>query len=433
MYKINDMETIITETQYTPEEEKIMEELFSKVKDLGLENYNIADKEQYEEIYNRSPIYREEFPTYSAFLEKVHVEELRNPLEGSILIHGFNSNLSEDDKNEIGIFSDTDVLRKVIKQGAIVSPSKRDLTRQELIRYKKASFDVNRVCFEARTGRETDGGGGGNYIDESFFAMPVSALEGIRISNDFAFGAKALAAYHENGVSIPLEKGILFLKASQLEELLPDIKARANVLNIDLAEYLNRYFRILPSEFKDKDVFWETITTSIEPSKDVKYHPTIFPKLQEKIREMGEIGAITTGKIAKEEELGESKLLKNTLLGSPSLKEEHNKVFRDYLSELKAFASIVKKDPEALREFPDLPDIYSFNFLADLYELTESDSNSAYKFRELLEIHEKFMNCEQERLKKIWEKRPEAVVKHLWRGKDDYGISPKYTHPDDLL
>ena len=425
------METITTESPYTPEEEKIRENLLNKVEELGIEHYHIPDKERYQNYYENSSDFRKNYPTYSDLLEKVHAERLRNPLEGAILIHGFQGNLPDPDKREIGISSDKDVLRKIIRQGAVVSPSKRQLTRQELLRYGDAYFDINRVCFEARTGRKGDGKGGGSYISGAFFAMPVSGLEGTKISNDIAFSGPAMAAYNEEGVSIPLEKGILFINEYDLKALLPDIKERSEILNIDLPEYLNKHFRILPSHFRNRNIFWKTVTASIEPSKEVKYHPTIVPKLQEKISTMGMREAFISEKIAEKKDLGEAKLLENTLLGSPYVKPEHNKQYLYYLSKLTKFASILKQNPEALREVPDLIDIHTFEFRAYLYELTEKDSVFAYKLRKLFDIYRNFQDYNQQRLKRIWEKRPEAIHKHTWQGEDTYVIANRYKHRDD--
>lgn len=425
------METITTENLYTPEEEKIREELFTKVKELELEHYHIPDKDRYKRYYENSSDFRNNYPTYSDLLEKVHAERLRNPLEGSILIHGFDSNLPASDKRELGISWDKDVLRKIIKQGAVVSPSKRELTRQELIRYGEAYFDVDRVCFEARTGRETDGEGGGSYIFGAFFAIPVSGLEGTRISNDIASSGSAMAAYNEEGVSIPLEKGIIFLNEYDLRDLLPDIKARAEMLNIDLAEYLNMHFRILPGNFKDQDIFWKVVKASIEPSKDVKYHPTIVPELQEKISAVGMRETFISEKTANKGDLGESKLLENTLLGSPYVKAEHKKDYLDDLHELTKFASILKENPQALREPPYLSDIHTFEFRADMYELTEKDSVFANNLRKLVEIYNNLITYNQERLRNIWKEKPEVIQKVTHNGKDTYRISNRYKHLDD--
>ena len=425
------MENITTEALYTPEEEKIREELFTKVKELELEHYYIPDKDRYKKYYEDSSDFRTNYPTYSDLLEKVYAEELKNPLEGAILIHGFDSNLSDPDKREIGISSDSDVLKKIIRQGAVVSPSKRELTRQELSRYGGAYFDVDRVCFEARTGRKTDGKGGGSYISGTFFAMPVSGLEGTKISNDIAFSDGAMAAYNEGGVSIPLEKGILFIHEYALRDLLPDIKARAEMFNIDLAEYLNKHFRILPGNFKDQDIFWKVVKASIEPSKDVKYHPTIVPKLKEKISEVGMREIFISEKFAEEKDLGESKFLKNTLLGSPYVKVEHNKEYLDLLQTLTKFVSILKEDPEALREFPHFYWFHDLEFLASMYDLTENDSKTAYKFRKIIEIYKNLEKYNQQRLKRIWEKRPEAIDKGTHGGKDTYSVATRYMHHDD--
>lgn len=425
------METITTESPYTPEEEKIREELLSKVEALGLENYQITDKEQYEEIYERSPDYRKVFPTYSDLLEKAYAEQLRNPLEGAILIHGFESNLKDSVKREIGISTDTDVLRKIIRQGAIVSPSKRELSSEEKTRYGEIHVDLNRVCFEARTGRKTDGGGGGSYINSAFFALPVSGLKETRISHDIAFAQNSIASFNEEGISIPLEEGVIFLDLFTLRDLLPDIKTRANILNIDLAEYLNRHFRILPNEQLSSETLWKIVTASIEPSKDVKYHPTIIPKLQEKIDNLGIMEALITEKKAEEGDLGQSRLLENTLLGSPYLRASHDSQFRYYLSELTRFTSIIKQDPEALRQLPYLDDIASYSFLADMYELTEKDSKYAYKLRKLVEIYRNFQISEQERLKKIRGNRPDVINRSENNGRKHYSIAPRHRHPDD--
>lgn len=196
------------------------------------------------------------------------VETLTKPeanlLEGGILIHGFKGNLDPYDSYK----NMSDTLTKVVKQGAIVSPSRRELSEKEMARISDAPFDFNRVCFH--TWHEEVDGNKSNYVLNAFFAAPVSVIEGYKPSLDPAMDETTVSVFGDNGVEIPLEKGILFLSEELFLEISPEITQKAKDLGITYEEYVKNNIVLLPTEaFEDSKILWNIVRDRIMPATNV--------------------------------------------------------------------------------------------------------------------------------------------------------------------
>jgi len=97
-----------------------------------------------------------------------------HPLEGNIVIHGFLGNIEKPEETTIA---------QVIRQGALVSPSKRILDQKEQARLIDAPFDRDRVCFHTWKENEENAG---SYIGHAIWAAPVGVMEGTIIGDDIA-------------------------------------------------------------------------------------------------------------------------------------------------------------------------------------------------------------------------------------------------------
>lgn len=219
------------------------------------------------------------------------VQQEENPLEGAILVHGFIGNQEKPEK---------EILRKVIKNGTISSPSKRPLDEKDEMRYTAdAPWDYSRVTFYAFHG---DDRACPNYKDAAAFIAPLAALTGTEIIKPDSSGYysdQEVAAYTPEGVKIPLEKGLLIIEPFTLAELLPELTKHAQEIDLTAKDYLERYVIVLPYPLTcTPDKIWEIAKARIQPAVNVTYEPASWKQRNGKkatIEELGGEKPITPG------------------------------------------------------------------------------------------------------------------------------------------
>lgn len=187
-----------------------------------------------------------------------------NPLNGVILIHGFRSNTGT---------AETTTINRLLENGCLVTPSRRPLDEKEEARTREASFDINRICFNLIRSNTSEYDR--SYVGQSLIAFPLNAVPGTYLTQDPDGGD--LAVFHPEGVSIPIERGVLFMSDDIFYETLPQFQTRAQTLGLTINEYVNKYVVILPVgtfSYNNNQLLRQLIESRVQPSANVtaKYH-----------------------------------------------------------------------------------------------------------------------------------------------------------------
>lgn len=161
-----------------------------------------------------------------------------HPLEGGILIHGFDGNIGKPEEITVA---------QVITRGALVSPSRRTLNVVEQDRYQsEIPRDYNRINFMCW---KTYGDKFPTYTRAAFWAGPLGSLENYYLGRD-STSVDAIYALGEEGVEIPIERGLLFISDVLLfsKEVWASVEARAKEEQVLPRDIVKKYMVVLPSE-----------------------------------------------------------------------------------------------------------------------------------------------------------------------------------------
>lgn len=195
-----------------------------------------------------------------------------NPLEGAIVLHGLQSNISAVGgykENEIrailGILSD----RAVIPYGL-----RTNLTSAETQRTTETSWDRFKISFWAYHGEKStaaDDPRVAAYVGQAAFVAPLQALEGLNLLRNGGGVLNEYTANSPKGARIPLEGGLLFIGESlflQMKDRLLDLAVSKGVSPNEL---LGKHVYIVEdSVFRDTNLLWKVMQERISPAKGVK-------------------------------------------------------------------------------------------------------------------------------------------------------------------
>lgn len=338
--------------------------------------------------------------TYSSLSED-EIKDLRkegekNSLEGAVLVHGFESNLSHNQRKKAFV-----VLNEVLKSGSIVSPSKRELNNSEIERFKDASFDINRVCFEARIG-DKDDGCASDYIGAFCFIAPTTILAGTTATEDFAFDNRAIGVWKKDGVQIPLETGLLIIKESLFNRCSTSIAEHARIVGMDENQYLKKYVRIIPDsfDFNDNTEFWNLIRANVQPSSGVTYSPPTIGELNRFVDEKERLNYISSLPHAELSQLGTG-FIKDTGFVTEEYEEYIKNECADYINKCSQHIQLLLKDNSVLSDLPrdGLQRIEQFQKILKV----DSNKESLKKYLEnIYKIYHATFDYDQKRLEKIY-------------------------------
>lgn len=350
-------------------------------------------------------------PTSSTETPNPHIEtpleEEKNILEGGILIHGFKGNL-----NDINPYQRVmERLNNIILSGEIVSPSQRELDEDELKRLQlDASFDSNRVCFHVWNSDSNENQL--SYVLNSFFAMPTTAMAGFVPSEDPAFGGNVVALYKNEGVRIPLEKGLLFLSTDMYRSLIPSIQKKAEISGISYDDYVKQHIVILPSEsFHDSDILWKEVSARIDPASNVK---TRMSKTSSNtnINFIDFTQSLRNIEPSKTDELGETTMKTGNPI-SESLTDSLEERYHEDITELRNKYSKIEDDPYYLEELRD-PNIWlrSINEDRQIIDQLGTDQQTTDSLNKLDDQFKDMCAAQLElSLSIIKQKHPDAPIK----------------------
>lgn len=316
-----------------------------------------------------------EEPTIETFVDgaglvasqkEVLVTPEENMLEGSILVHGFLGNI--ETLNPYG--EEVKTFNKIMLKGEIVSPSQRELTKEEENRYKyDAPFDLNRVSFHIWKGEPTDER---NYIGDVFFAAPTIALSGYVPIEDPAFSANTITVYGNGGVRIPLELGKLFIELERFEHSREAIGRVATANGMNFNEFVNNHFVILPRDvFRDTKLLWKAVSSRIEPSTGVSAN----------IVSSRELGTLSEGKFdftsgldaispAAMESLGSGSVKEGSAV-STELIEGIESSWKERRKWIRKIQNTLDENPYELESLRDTSELDSILTLADSLEINK--------------------------------------------------------------
>jgi hypothetical protein len=345
-----------------------------------------------------------------------------HPLEGGIIIHGFVGNIEKPELK---------TLTQVIKSGVLASPSKRELDDKERLRLPDEPADYNRICFHLLTNKVANPC---HYVGRAFWAASLNAVAGTIIGDDIASGSNDIFSYHNNGVEIPLNRGLLYLSIDMLDNLalLESIRQRATAEGVSAEKWIQNYIVILPRKaFENRQQLFNIVSKRIQPAKGVSADFVTKNEIDQHFQHNFVHFLENDHRFTKKDELGIGGIKIDIPL-DPDLLTEFNQILGRYKNRFRSIYEDIETNPLRIEELRDAESVHDPNWpffkMISLLNTYAPDSDIAQKAAELDKFRLELLKLNTQILEKIYPNAPspEAIKQMSYKEK----IKNGYHHQD---